>query len=81
MQHDLFWSLRDLDLRPNFDLDLQGQIIYLSKHLYERTTMMPSNLIKRRVQKLSIGIICVLAITVPDATARYLKNIKTSIEL
>ena len=22
MEHDLFWSLRDLDLRSNFDLDL-----------------------------------------------------------
>ena len=75
MQHDLFWSLRDLDLRSNFDLDLlrsnhisfeaslrekhddaiadslsllvqklfvfRGQIIYLSKRLYERNTMMP----------------------------------------
>ena len=39
-------------------------------------------LIKRTVQKLSIGIICViLASTVPDATARFLKNIIKSIEL
>ena len=40
------------------------------------------DLIDRRVQKLSIGISCVLlAITVHDATARLLKNIITSIKL
>ena len=41
------------------------------------------NLIKRRVQKLSIGNICVLlAITVSDTTARLLKkNIITFVEL
>ena len=93
-------------------LTFQGQIIYLSKRLYEeRNTMIYSwknisSLISilticdqwrlnhwpavtfygrpyiiRIVQKLSIGIICVLlAITVPDAMARFLKNIITSIE-
>ena len=40
------------------------------------------DLIKKGVEKLSTGVICVLiAITVPDTMTRFLKNIKTSIEL
>ena len=40
------------------------------------------DLINRRIQKLSIGIICVLlAITVPDTMTGFLRNIITSVEL
>ena len=123
MQHDLFWSLRNLDLRSYFDLYLSrsdhisfeaslrekhDDVIadslsllvqsYLWKNISPVTSILTicdlwslnlwpevtfnNDLIKRRVQKLSIRIICVfLAITVPDATPRFLKNIITSIEL
>ena len=35
MQNDLFWSLRDLDLRSNFDLDLS-----LSNHIHFEASLL-----------------------------------------
>ena len=67
MQHDQFRLLCDLDLRSNFDLDL-SRLNDISFGLTdELRSFWWGELIKISVQKLSVGIICVLlAITVPD---------------
>ena len=38
MHHDLFRSIRDLDLRSNFNLTFQGHITRYSIHLDEKHT-------------------------------------------
>ena len=42
MHHDLFRSIRDLDLRSNFNLTFQGHITRYSIRLDEKHTMVPA---------------------------------------
>ena len=43
MQFDLLRSPRDLDLRSNFDLDLQGHAIHVSMRLDKANTWCQNN--------------------------------------
>ena len=55
MQHDLFWSLRDLDLRSNFDLDLSwSKYIYFEASPREKHDCAIADSLSLLVQKLFV---------------------------
>ena len=55
MQHDLFWSLHDLDLRSNFDLDIsRSNHIYFEASLQEEHDDAIADFLSLLVQKIFV---------------------------